>query len=543
MSFLAPLSLGLAALAIPVILLYMLRLRRRETQVSSTLLWQQVIHDREANAPWQKLRRNLLLLLQLLILAALVLALSRPFMEVPTVTTGKVALLIDASASMNATDVQPDRFEAARQQALNFISSINPQDKVAVIRVAREPEQVVNYSSDPNELRAGINKIQVSQTRADWVAALTLAASGAVGADKFTIVAIADGDIPDNLGSSYGDVKFIPVGRANDNVAISALATGNDPVNGPQIYGRITNYGTQSADVIFSIKLDGNLFNASPYMVPAQSSVDVVVTKLPGTFHQVEADLTRPAGSKVPDYLPLDDTAYAVYNPAKAGRVLLVTKQNVFLEQGFTSLGDWQVFRAEPDKVLPNQIYDLYVFDGSIPTNLPDANILFVNPSAATKLFSIGAATTATGSIQVKADDARTRFLKFNDVNIRTFESVTPTADYKADVLVNAAGGPLILAGDYQGHQVAVITFDLHDSDLPLRIAWPILLANLTSWYKTPHSIDVQGSLAPGTAVTITPPLDTDRIQVKGPDGAITPLKFDPAGAAPLVFSGTDRPG
>src|SRR5581483_67502 len=98
MSFLAPLSLGLAAFSIPIVLLYMLRLRRRETQVSSTLLWRQVVNDREANAPWQKLRRNLLLLLQLLILAALVIALARPFMNVPTVTTGRIALLIDASA-------------------------------------------------------------------------------------------------------------------------------------------------------------------------------------------------------------------------------------------------------------------------------------------------------------------------------------------------------------------------------------------------------------------------------------------------------------
>src|SRR5689334_6458102 len=100
MRFLTPTMLALAAIAAPIIVLYMLRLRRREVKVSSTMLWQRLMQDREANAPWQRLRRNLLLLLQLLILAALVFALARPFIPVPTVASGSVAVLIDASASM-----------------------------------------------------------------------------------------------------------------------------------------------------------------------------------------------------------------------------------------------------------------------------------------------------------------------------------------------------------------------------------------------------------------------------------------------------------
>src|SRR5512140_454513 len=120
MSFIAPAALLLGLIAVPILLLYMLRLRRREVQVSSTMLWQQLLRDREANAPWQRLRRNLLLLLQLLILAALIIALARPFITVPTVTTGRIAVLIDASASMNATDVQPSRFEVAKQQAASI---------------------------------------------------------------------------------------------------------------------------------------------------------------------------------------------------------------------------------------------------------------------------------------------------------------------------------------------------------------------------------------------------------------------------------------
>src|SRR5690606_2966970 len=97
MAFLAPLALLLGLPAVPIVVLYMLRLRRREVLVSSTLLWRKLLRDREANAPWQRLRRNLLLLLQLLILAALVLALSRPFLPTPSVVSGSVVVLLDAS--------------------------------------------------------------------------------------------------------------------------------------------------------------------------------------------------------------------------------------------------------------------------------------------------------------------------------------------------------------------------------------------------------------------------------------------------------------
>src|SRR5450432_1061775 len=467
MSFLTPAALALGALAVPIVLLYMLRLRRRDIPVSSTMLWQQLLRDREANAPWQRLRRNLLMILQLLVLAALVIALARPFVEVPTITSGRIALLLDASASMNATDVTPSRFEAAKQQALGVVDSLNDADQLAVIRVAEGPEVVQTYTDDRAQLRAAITALQPSQSSADWNAALTLAAAGASGAAKFTILIVGDGGLPADLNNSYGDVKFISVGSSDSNVAITALATANDPTSGPQIYSRITNYGSQAADAILSIALDDKLFNAQTYSIPANSYTDVVVPNLPKNFQRVVAHLSRPVASKVPDYLPLDDTAYTVFSGATAGRALLVTQQNLFLEQGFASLSDWQTFRAQADKALPTDPFDLYVFDGTLPTTLPNADLLIVNPPNDTSLFKVGAEQSVATGVTVLPDDPRTRFLKFNDVNILKFKTITG-ADW-ADVLVNSKNGPLLLAGEVNGHRVAVIPFDLHDTDLLLK--------------------------------------------------------------------------
>src|SRR3954466_3695477 len=120
MGILAPLGLLLALLALPIIIFYMLRLRRQEITVSSNLLWRQVLQDRQANAPWQRLRRNLLLYLQLLVLALLVLAIARPFVAGADRPAGNLVLILDGAASMQARDggdTGQDQTRFARAQA------------------------------------------------------------------------------------------------------------------------------------------------------------------------------------------------------------------------------------------------------------------------------------------------------------------------------------------------------------------------------------------------------------------------------------------
>src|SRR5882672_4248229 len=123
-NFLSPLTgLIAAAIAVPALLvLYFLKLRRREMEVSSTLLWTKAIQDLQVNAPFQKLRRNLLLILQLLLLALLCLALSRPVSNY-TPGAGKTSIiLIDRSASMNAIEANgKTRLDEAKKKAKELV--------------------------------------------------------------------------------------------------------------------------------------------------------------------------------------------------------------------------------------------------------------------------------------------------------------------------------------------------------------------------------------------------------------------------------------
>src|SRR4051795_12368627 len=107
MPFFSPWSLlWIIPMAAAIVVMYILKLRRRDVVVSSTFLWRQVIRDVQANAPFQKLRKNLLLLLQLIIATLVIFALARPFLQRMANGGRNVVVIVDTSASMGAVDVQ-----------------------------------------------------------------------------------------------------------------------------------------------------------------------------------------------------------------------------------------------------------------------------------------------------------------------------------------------------------------------------------------------------------------------------------------------------
>jgi hypothetical protein len=148
MGFLAPVAFALAALLPVIIAMYLLKLRRTEQVISSIYLWRRLVRDVEANAPWQRLRRNLLLFLQLLFLAALILALARPFRWAQGATGQAAILILDTSASMAASDVEPNRLEAAKTQARQLLDGLPDDARVTVI-TASDGAQVLVASRPP----------------------------------------------------------------------------------------------------------------------------------------------------------------------------------------------------------------------------------------------------------------------------------------------------------------------------------------------------------------------------------------------------------
>ena len=154
----------------------------------------------------------------------------------------------------------------------------------------------------------------------------------------------------------------------------------------------------------------------------------MVVNDLPSVFQTLVAGLNTPAASNVPDYLPSDDEAYAVYQPVGAGRVLLMTQRNIFLSQIFSSLPGVELSQASPDSGLPVGEFDLYVLDGWLPDELPDSDLFIINPPASSDLFTVEGTIediNLSAATDILPDDPRTQFLDFDDVNIRAFQRIS----------------------------------------------------------------------------------------------------------------------
>ena len=539
MAFLTPLFLLLGLLAAPIIVMYMLRLRRREVLVSSTMLWQKLLRDREANAPWQRLRRNLLLILQLLILGALVLALARPFIPIPSVAGGSVVVLLDGSASMLATDVEPSRFDAARAEVGQWVDNLGGDDRMTLILVGQTPTVLASATNDRRQLHAALERARPDPAPAGWPSALALASGAAQGFRDARIVVVSDGGLPGDLPSLPAEVVYVPIGRTGENLALTAMAT-RSADDGPRLFLSVSNAGAGDQEALVSLELNGTLYDSRRVAVPAGESRNLT-WDLPQEAAAVSARLSR----QTVDYFPLDDRAWAVHEGGVSNRALLVTPGNIFLEQAYSVLPGIETFKAPPDTNLLSSeetgSFDLFIFDGApLPETPPAGDMLIINPPGSTSvgepMFTVTGAFSNT-TVTRLADSPLLQFVDWSGIDVRQAQTVSAPW---AQTLVASEGGPLLLAGEQGGYRVVIMTFDLHDSDLPLQIAFPVLVANITGWLSPGQVFDAPGGLQPGDPVQITPGASTTAVLVEKPSGETWTEAVEEGG---MLFADTDQLG
>ena len=539
MTLLAPLGL-LALLSIAILVLfYLLRVRYRDHEVGSTYLWAQLTRDLAVHEPWQKPRLSVLLFVQALLLGVLALALARPAVVTGAAERVHTVVLLDGTASMNATDLAPSRFERARASARAVVGGLPDGSTGTVILAAARPEVLAAETSDRARLLAAIDRAEPTDAAGDLGAALRMAVALARGRPNGQVHVFSDGAFPTpELDPSGVRVFYQPLAGGQDsaaeaNRAIVAIDARPEPQNRRryQAFVRVQNYADTPTTATVALRADDRLIDSQSLQLAPGGSDSLIFADLPLDARVLEARLLER------DALAADDRAWTVLERRAPTQVLLVTNGNLFLERVLSLIPDVEPFRVPPRRLgaIDDGVYDALVFDGVVPDLLPRRPTLIVNHQDS-PFLPVRGLVRRPGALVGAPDDPLLRYVDLRDVRVVRLADVAPPG--WARVVAEADGHPAILAGERDGQRTVVFLFDLQGSNLPLSSSYPILMANVLGYLEPPRALD-QAVVHPGAALQVVPQPQTEEIRLEGQGltERLSPTK------APLALDAPSRVG
>ena len=572
--FISPLNLTLwaALVGVPVgiIALYFLKLRRRPVRVASTLLWRRSIEDLHVNSLFQRLRKNLLLFLQLLAVLLVMLALLGPRMKGMSTQGARYVLAIDNSASMSATDIKPTRLDRAKAEARKIVDSLGGDDLAMVVTFSDRAKVVSNYTGDRTALARRIDAIEPTETSTSLREALQVAAGLANPSKQAEGVAAnslvspqlkiyTDGGFADVEGFSLGNLEpeVIVIGSpppaapaggtapsgpkgkpASNNVAILALQSRQDEEKPDvhQVFGRVHNYRDED------VSTEAKLFRLDPQKPAGPGTlVDAVALKVgkqsDGSF---QFDLNDSGGKAdefvvtidVDDDLPLDNRAYTLIAAPRKAQILAVTAGNRYLVD--TLRTPLAATRADVVVINPDEYkadatkqdvaagkYDLVIFDRFTPTEPPLANTLYFGALPPGPAYATSRVVENPTVLDVNASHPLMQYIRDLPI-VRILKATLVEPPTGSTTLIEGDTGPLAFIAPRGGYADAVVGFALLDgstfnTDWVTKYSFPLFLFNALQSLGNARESASEEVFAPGQAVplrvdgtpatlTVTPP-------------------------------------
>ena len=506
-------------LAIPpaVLSLYFLKLKRKQLAVPSTMLWRKAVEDVHVNSIWQRLRKNLLLLLQLLFLALLILACLRPGWSGQSRIGERRIYIIDNSASMQATDVDPTRLDAAKKRVRELIEETSSDDVGMLIAFSDRADVRQGFTKERSKLLSSLDSIQPTMHNTDLTEALRAAAGlanpGRSSFEDLTDIQVADA-VPATVyllsDGGFGDlgdfdvgklqIEYIPIGEpttANVGIVSFAVQRSEDKENQLEAFARIMNHGNSQVSFTASLELDGKLLDASTVTIEPNAEAGLLFEL--SELEQGQLKLT----ADYADSLTADNVAYAAIRPDRPINVLLITPGNSALETALQTARVQQIaslqvegvsFLVDPkySEAANSSVYDLIVFDQCSPTTMPQSNTLFIGslppkdpsnvakveptkteapatetqPVASDKVASQPQSDWVFGELQgpvivldVNRSNPMTQYLEMGSVGIVEAHTVKPPES--GDILMIGDAGPLFGIAPRGPFQDAVLGFSI----------------------------------------------------------------------------------
>jgi hypothetical protein len=538
MHFLAPAGLAFAATIPVVVLFYLLKRKRVVKLVSSTMLWQRFLSETQASAPFQKLRKNWLLILQIILLALGVFALSRPYFAAKAKPAELRVIILDASASMQATDESPSRFEKARAEALKWVDSLAGSDQMVILLAGANAEVKQSATSEKASLRRALQACLCSDSPTRLLPALRMAESLVRDQKNAEVHLFSDGAAPE-LNDFESKDRPLPliyhrVGKGSNNLGITGLDARANPEDARQraVYANIGNFSTNSLETEVELLLDDRLLERRPLTIPAGEAAPQVFLATQSRDGVFTVRLTAK------DDLAVDNQASIVSLLPKPVKVLLVTRGNRFLEKALRAAADMELAVA-PNLTGAAAGFDFVVLDDVAPATWPQGNVLAIHVVNTNWLENV-ASVEGPPIVDWRTSHPLMRYAAFDNVQVK--ESYTAKTPSWAVSLADAPQASLILAGDLGRQRLVWIGFDILESNWPLRVSFPIFIANAVEWLNPANAKTSQLLVKAGEPFRLGLDRSETSAQVTLPGGQTRLVPIDP-NASEFVFGDTAKQG
>ncbi|SES63252.1 BatA domain-containing protein [Anaerobranca gottschalkii] len=498
MNFLNPLGL-IALLGLPIIILfYMVKRKRNPIIVPSIFLWEKLDRPTSSAFNLNKLLKNLLLYLQLLVVLLIALSLATPVLLGFGKEDVNIIVILDTSVSMGVRSDGQSRLEQGIEKIKKLIDGKGRDSYMAIIAGG---EFLTGLTKDKGQLYGSLENIKIKGEAFDIQENFLLAQSLGETLEKKEIYLISDGNFG-NIGSITIPFTFLPVGKGEvENIYIANMI-----VEEGRLLLRLGNNGVKDITTYVNIyNSEGERIGRRNVEIKRGSYADFLWRNLPDSpWYKGEIEFR--------DDFPEDNLYYTVNEKVKQGRVLLVTENNPFLEKALLLNPNLKVSKIPPKRFEEGLLtgYDIYVFDGYLPGKLPQGSMLVFDPPYPNGYFPL---SKPQKLVNISPEGSRLfNFVDFTDVNIYYSKILE-----EGKGLLNSDKGKIGVEMEIGGYPAIIFGFPLQGGDLHLRPAFPVLILNIMDYFL--DSTNVVDNFKLHHYPVYNPPLGVKQLQVITPSG------------------------
>ncbi len=374
------------------------------------------------------------------------------------------------------------RFDLAREKAFELIEQRDPQQKILIVEAGRRAELKTGFLDSSRQAEDLVQKLVPSDAAAGLEPAVLLALSFVDPAAEDLIYLITDGAGTDvsALLKNHPKIRPIVVGSGGHNVGITRF----------EFRQQIDRHDQ------YEFMLEVKNFNPSPAACSIRLSLDnVTLFDQPAKFEAREKKLLilpyagliagiAKATLDIDDDFAVDNQAYLSLNTAKEIWVLLVSQGNPFLEKLLAAYPNFRVNSVK--EIMPSAWqdqtarHDIVIVDRQDFPATDRGNFLLIDSySPALPVLKTGNAHPPRNPVW----DRTSPLMADVDLSGLIVEQSTRLkADKRLKPVVTSDHTGLMYTFEEGGLRAVLLSFDITRSDLPLKVAFPVMMSNIFNW-------------------------------------------------------------